>query len=321
MSAQHDTIRTAAMLYYLQDETMETIARQLGVSRSTVSRFLKTARESGLVRITFDDEVATNSRLADTVRELFDVNAHIVPMRRRSSIQTRLEATAKVAARLLEDWFSDGMVLGVAWGTTVSAVAEHLSEHPLRDAYIVQLNGAASPHSSGVSYAGVIMNAFGNAFDANVLYFPVPAFFDYAETRAVMWNERSVRRVLATQQQADIALFGVGSPEGEIASQVYAGGYLDNADQRVLRKEGVVGDICTVLLRADGSYADIELNARATGPTPAILASIPRRVCVVVGDGKVPAILAALRSGAVTDLVIDEQTAAALVRTVQPGKR
>lgn len=321
MTTRSDAVRTAAMLYYLQDETMETIARQLGVSRSTVSRFLKTARESGIVRITFDDEVATNSRLAEAVQERFGIDVHIVPMRRRASMQTRLEATAKVAARLLEDWFTDGMVLGVAWGTTVSAVSEQLADRPLRDAYVVQLNGAASPHSSGVSYAGVIMNAFGNAFDATVVYFPVPAFFDYAETKQAMWNERSVQRVLEVQQQADIALFGVGSPAGEITSQVYAGGYLDTADQRVLRREGVVGDICTVLLRADGSYADIDLNARATGPTPALLASIPRRICVMVGDGKIPALLAALRSGAITDLVIDEQTAATLMRTVDARKR
>jgi len=283
----------------------------LGVSRSTVSRLLKEARESGLVRITFDDRV--DSKLNAMIHEHFGVAAHVVPMRRRSSVQVRLEATAKVAARLLEDWFDDDMVLGIAWGTTVSAVALQLSHRPLRNSIVVQLNGAASPHSSGVSYAGVIMNAFGNAFDSSVLYFPVPAFFDFPETKNAMWNERSVNRVLEAQQRADIALFGVGAPEGEIQSQVYAGGYLDQADLRVLRSEAVVGDVCTVLLRADGSFADIELNKRATGPTPAALQQIPRRICVVVGEHKVPALLAALRSGAVTDLVIDEQTAAALV--------
>lgn len=309
MDMRNDQVRTAAMLYYLQDETMEVIARKLGVSRSTVSRLLARARESGLVRITFDEEAAPSSRLATAFAEGFDVTAHVVPVRRRSTSRDRLDATARVAARLLEEWFDDDMVLGVAWGTTVSAVAQHLGQHPLRNATVVQLNGAASPHSTGLQYAGTIMTAFGNAFDAGVLHFPVPAFFDFPETRSAMWNERSVRRVLAVQQRADIALFGVGSPMGDIPSQVYAGGYLDQRDQRVLVREAVVGDVCTVLLRADGSYADIELNKRATGPTPQALARIPRRVCVVAGEGKVPALLAALRAGVVTDLVVDEVTA------------
>ena len=43
--------------------------------------------------------------------------------------------------------------------------------------------------------------------------------------------------------------------------------------------------------------------------TPSDLARIPRRLCVVSGRHKVRGILGALRSGAVTDLVIDDLTA------------
>ena len=39
---------TAAQLYYMQDQTMDVIARELGTSRSSVSRLLSFAREVGL---------------------------------------------------------------------------------------------------------------------------------------------------------------------------------------------------------------------------------------------------------------------------------
>ena len=78
---------------------------------------------------------------------------------------------------------------------------------------------------------------------------------------------------------------------------------------RILHDEGVVGDVCTVFLRADGTWQDVHLNERATGPTPVELQRIPRRVCVVAGDNKVAPLLAALRAGVVTDLVVDEITA------------
>jgi hypothetical protein len=45
---------------------------------------------------------------------------------------------------------------------------------------------------------------------------------------------------------------------------------------------------------------------------------VPRRVCVVAGDNKVVPLLAALRSGVVTDLVVDEQTATRLLGIVSP---
>ena len=48
-------------------------------------------------------------------------------------------------------------------------------------------------------------------------------------------------------------------------------------------------------------------------PTPAQLARIPRRLCVVAGTGKARATLAALRARAATDLVIDEATARAVL--------
>ena len=302
-------MRVAATMYYLQDEPMDAIARRLGTSRSTVSRLLKSARESGMVQISVRPGPGASGGLAAQLRTSYGVRAHVVPVRVGASEVDRLEHVAKVAARLLMDLVDDGTVLGVAWGTTVSAVAHALGRKPTRGATVVQLNGAANTVTSGVDYASTIVTAFGAAFDAEVRHFPVPAFFDFAATREAMWRERSVQRVLAVQRRTDIALFGVGALGGQVPSHVYSAGYLDREDLRALREAGVVGDVCTVFLREDGSYKDIAINQRATGPTPQELARVPRRLCVVAGDAKLRPMRAALRAGAVTDLVIDEQAA------------
>ncbi|MCY7412144.1 MAG: transcriptional regulator, partial [Salinibacterium sp.] len=115
------------------------------------------------------------------------------------------------------------------------------------------------------------------------------------------------------QRRADIALFSIGTVAGEVPSHVYSAGYLEWEDITTLEKEGVVGDVCTVFLRADGTYEDLSLNERATGPTPAELRRINRRVCAVAGDAKVVPLLAALRAGVITHLVLDEQTATRLL--------
>ena len=114
-------------------------------------------------------------------------------------------------------------------------------------------------------------------------------------------------------RRARLVVFGVGALDGALPSQVYAGGHLSASDRAVLRRQRVVGDVCTVLLRGDGSWRDISLNARATGPTPAQLARIPRRLCVVAGTGKARALLAALRARVATDLVVDDATARAVL--------
>lgn len=308
MDKRDEDLFRAAQMYYVQNETMEAIASSLKVSRSTVSRLLKTARETGLVRISINPEASLASHLTPQFSEMFGVRAHVVSVRRSQAEHVWLDAVARVAARRLEEWAEPGSTIGVAWGTTLSAVVSHLQARPLDGVRVVQLNGAANHATSGIPYAGVILARAAEAFGASTTYFPVPAFFDYAATREAMWRERSVRRVLEMQESCDLAIFGVGSVKGGAMSHVYRAGYLDE-DRRALMEQGVVGDVCTVLLREDGTYRDIELNARATGPNPEQLKKIPRRVCIVSGVAKVAPTLGALRAGVATDLVIDEVTA------------
>jgi DNA-binding transcriptional regulator LsrR (DeoR family) len=310
---QEDVLRAASM-YYLQDIKMEVIARHLGTSRSTVSRLIKRARDTGLVEITIRPARTQAPGLARSIGRRFGIEAYVVPVPDSATELERLDQVARTTAKLIGSWFDSDMVLAIAWGTTLAAVGRHLSAKPTRGSAIVQLNGAANTRTSGFEYASDLITSFGAAFDAAVHHFPVPAFFDYRETKDAMWRERSIMRVLDVQRRADIALFGVGALHGGVPSHVYSAGYLDEEDVDVLHHEGVVGDVCTVFLRADGSYDDIPLNARATGPTPVELRRIPRRVCAVAGDNKVAPLRAALAAGVVTDLVVDELTANALVQ-------
>ncbi|WP_028327065.1 sugar-binding transcriptional regulator [Dermatophilus congolensis] len=302
-----------ARSYYVVGETMEVIAARLGVSRSSVSRLLARAREVGVVRISIVDG---GSAPRDLQRHLdrARVRAHVVDVRPTSTPLARLDAVARTAGALVSECMHDGASLGVAWGTTVAAVVEQLPPRPLRNVSVVQLNGAASAQSSGITFVGEILGRAAQAYGARVHHFPMPAFFDYAESRRALLRERSVQRVVAAQQRLDVALFGIGAFASELPSHVYSHDYLSRADVERLGRLGVVGDVCTVFLREDGTYADIELNRRATGPTPAVLGRLPRRIGAVTGTAKVPAVVGALRSGALTDLVVDSVTAAALTR-------
>lgn len=306
----------AASMHYLQDMTMEAIAAHFHVSRSTVSRLLAQARETGVVEIRLRQDPSRAPGLAQAIAARFGIEVHVAPVADSAATDERLEQVAMTTARLLGAWFDSSMVLGVAWGTTLAAIGRHLPRKPTRGSVVVQLNGAANQRSTGVEYAGSLISRFASAFEASVHFFPVPAFFDYPETRAAMWRERSVVRVLEMQQRCDIALFSVGAFGGEMPSHVYSAGYLDRDDVAELSRQGVVGDVCTVFLREDGTSEDLALNERATGPRPEQLRRIPRRVCAVAGDGKVAALRAALLAGVITHLVVDEQTATRLAEAM-----
>ncbi|WP_103062671.1 sugar-binding transcriptional regulator [Actinomyces qiguomingii] len=303
----------AASMYYVQGETMDVIARHLGVSRSTVSRMLARARADGIVRITLTAPGGAGT-LEAALRDTFNVAARIVPVREGTTEIHRLEQVAAVAAEELVALAPHNGVLGTAWGTTMSEVSAALPRRRVPGLTVVQLNGATAPEGDGPN-VGEVLGDFAERLGARAVGFPVPAFFDHAATRQAMWSERSIRRILALADRASVAVFGVGSPDPTAAlpSQVYSGGHLTDGDLELLRHDGVVGDVCTVMLRQDGTWRDVALNGRATGPTPAQLSRIPRRLCIVAGVGKARALLAALRARVATDLVVDDATARAVL--------
>lgn len=305
---------TAAHLYYVQHQTMDAIARELHTSRSTVSRLLSHARETGIVDIRVRSPRAASRRIEAEIQERFRLTAHVAPVPQVVSEADRLERVAATAAGLLGDFVDSNQIIGVAWGSTMAAMSRHLVPRPTQNTVVVQLNGSGNTQTSGLLYASEILQRFAAAFDARVEQFPVPAFFDHAQTRSAVWRERSTRRLLDLQRSMNLVVFSVGAADAGVPSHVYSGGYLDAADLAALRRDGVAGDVATVFYRADGSSTGIVMNERSTGPTFATLRRTPRRLCVVAGEAKVAALRGAIAADLVTDLVVDEPTAHALLR-------
>ena len=321
MDRTSDALLTVARMYYVQAETMDAIAHHMGVSRSTVSRLLKEARERGLVRVSIVDPDRPLNRMAELFEKHFSVSAHLVHVRPGASSIFRLDQVARMAAGILGNIVKDGDTVGVAWGTTTSAVATHLRPRDLNGVTIIGLNGGANHQTTGLPYVGAILHRFATAFGGQEQLLALPAFFDDPATREAMWREQSTRHILTVRANCNVAIFGVGGLNSELQSHVYSSNYLSSEDLRQLREQNVVGDVCTVMLRQDGSYRDLAIHRRATGMTPIELKRLPRRLCVVSGLSKAAPVLGALRAGVATDLIIDDETARAVLNLMKPGIR
>lgn len=314
-----DALR-AAQRYYLQDATMESIATELRVSRSTVSRLIAYARESGLVEIRVLPPTVQVSEVEAEFRARHGIHAHVVHVSDHTTPVERHQRTASHATRVLNSIFTSDMILALAWGTMVREISEALTARTVTNCRIVLLNGIGNPRALGEHYASAILTAFGSAYNAYIQRLPVPIFFDRAETKELVLAERSVSSVVAMQRDADVALFSMGHVENGVPSSPYRSGYfLDDQDFRQLRADGVVGDLATTFIRGDGSHEGIEMNRRTLGPDLDQFVTIPHRICVVSGHHKIPALRAALRGGLVTDLVIDEITARACLTDTPIG--
>ena len=307
-----DALKVARMYYY-QNMTSEAIAHELNVSRSTVSRLLTYAREQGLVNIQIVDPNEHPQQLEKKIVEQFKIKrAHVVPVPGIAWESEWLVRVVQYTANYLNSLFDSNMVMGIAWGTTISAVASHLQPKATHDSQIIQLNGAGNTQSMGIEYASEIMVRFAQNYQATANLFPVPTFFDYAATKAALWKERSIRRLLDLQKQADMLLYSIGAINAGVPSHVYSAGYLEHSDFQELKRLRLAGDIATVFFREDGSFDNIPINERTSGPA---LELFQRKhgLCVVSGFGKVKGLSAALKGGLISELIIDEPTARNLV--------
>ena len=312
MEKSTDALKVARMYYY-QNMTSEAIAHELNVSRSTVSRLLTYAREQGLVNIQIVDPNEHPQQLEKKIVEQFKIKrAHVVPVPGIAGESEWLVRVVQYAANYLNSLFDSNMVMGIAWGTTISAVASHLQPKVTHDSQIIQLNGAGNTQSMGIEYASEIMVRFAQNYQATANLFPVPTFFDYAATKAALWKERSIRRLLDLQNQADLLLYSIGAINAGVPSHVYSAGYLERSDFQELKRLRLAGDIATVFFREDGSFDNIPINERTSGPA---LELFQRKhgLCVVSGFGKVKGLAAALKGGLISELIIDEPTARNLV--------
>lgn len=310
-----------ARLYYYQGLTTEAVATELGLSRPRVSRLLTFARQSGLVEIQVHDPRGQPQELERVLQEHYGVaSAKVIAVPPNSQEEEWLERVAAFTANHLNGLIHSEMVVGLAWGTTMHAVSRHLTPKRCARVDVVQLNGSSNPFATNNYYTSEIYFRFAENYGARAHLFPVPAFFDYPETKQAMWRERSVRRLVELGNRADLFVYSIGAAGAKQPSYVYVGGYLEAADLVEFEQEGIAGDIATVFFRADGSFADIPLNSRASGPDLGLFRRAKHALCVVSGLAKVAGLRAALRGKLMNEIIVDEPTARALLNLDGPRK-
>jgi DNA-binding transcriptional regulator LsrR (DeoR family) len=308
----HAAVRVAR-LYHVQNMTTAAIAKEMGTSRATVSRLLSLAMEKGLVEIRIHDPGEASASLASLIKQRFGLRAvQVAPVPERASEQEKLQRVAAQAAAYLNTLVVPSSVIGLAWGNTVAAIAERLAPRPVHAVDVVQLNGSGTGVDIVNTFGESIVARFAQNYGAAAHSFPVPAFFDYADTRTALWRERSIQSIRRLQAKASILLFSIGAMQTN--SYIHTAGYLDKNELAAIRKDKVIGDIATVFFRHDGSWRDIALNARSSGPDLDRFGRAAHSICVISGHGKVPALLAALHGGFITDLLIDEPSARRLMQ-------
>lgn len=316
--ARRDTIKDEAKeqlmieiakLYYQSDYSQQEIGTKFGISRPTVSRLLKRAKDKGYVQIKIVDPFFDLTRLETVLKEKYSLlEAHVV-YSPESDYETITKYLSRFAADYLEEIIVDQTILGVSWGTTMYEIARKLAPKNINGVEVVQLKGGIS-HSTVQTYANETISLFSSAFQTTPLNLLLPVIFDHVTTKELVEKDRHMRYIIEKGKQATVALFTVGTVREN--ALLFRLGYFNQEEKDRLKKQAV-GDICSRFFDANGEISDQEINNRTMGIELEDLRLKEKSILVAGGHRKLAAIDGALKGKYANILIIDQFTAKELL--------
>jgi DNA-binding transcriptional regulator LsrR (DeoR family) len=308
-----ELLARVARRYYLDDASKVTIAEELGISRFKVARLLEKARETGVVTITVNSPTPIDWELSRRLSNHWGLPALVVNSNGGTEQEVHRyvgEATAGLLVSLLEE----GEILGLAWGRTLTAMADFLPRLPKIS--VVQLTGSVTADLNDSPVELVRRTSLSTGGRA----FPIIAPLVVGDTAAleVLKRHPDVKAAIELFDHITTAVIAGGSGEPP-ASQLRA--VIPVADRARLQAAGVRSEINGIFINDEGGAVGKEYTDRYLSISLDQMLHVPRVIAAAGGESKLLSLRAVVLSGIVTNVVTDHTLAreALLLPGIQPG--
>lgn len=308
---RRDILIKVARMYYVDGLSQEEIAKRINVSRSSISRMLKTCLEEKIVEIRINDTSSMGVYLQNSVKQKYGLDEVLV-VPTGFNLEETVINIGKIAAKHLESILKDGMTLGLAWGTTVYYFVQAFK--PLRkpEVDVVQLIGGTG--SRDIKTDGLeLTRSIAEQLNGKCYVFHAPLIVQSKVLKDLLLKEPDIAIHFSRFDKIDIAVVGIGSSNREVDALSKAG-YLTPEQSEELIRMGVVGNVCGIHIDINGKLCDVDLNERTVGISLDTLRKVPQVIGIAAGPEKVKPIMASLRGKLIKTLITDESTALALLQ-------
>ncbi len=301
---------TISRLYYLEGATQAQIAKQLNLSRPTISRALQYARDNNIVNIQVNDPLSNVDDLRAQLQRKYQLDDVVIAdVGPTGNYQEDLDLLGQAAAAYLPQIIQDNDTIGISWGRTLAAVARHLQPSDRKNVQVVYLKGTVA-NSTHNNFVVEVTKHFNACYHTQAEILPLPVIFDNQDIKKMVVKDRFIHSILTAAQQAQVALFTVGTTAPD--ATLFELGYLNKKEIAKLQRESV-GDIVSQFVDADGQIVDPALTARTVALPIDQLKEKRQAVLVAGGMAKLPAIRAALAGRYANVLVTDTNVALHLI--------
>jgi len=309
---EHRLLYRIAQSYYVDELTQQQIAKRFGLSRPKVSRLLQKARDERVVNITLVPPSGGMADLEHALEHKYELEEVVVVLiRDPHDLAAVARELGPAAAECLIRASRGDAVIGMTWGTTMTAVVDALPPRSWPDVTVVQMIGGMGPVGE-LEHSTELARRAAQKLNATLRLLPAPGIVSTRAAAQALRSDRQIAETLDLATRADVAIVGLGIPLPD-AILLRDGTILTQQDLEHLIEAGAVGDIGLRYIDAEGAPLDLEINDRIIGLTLQQIKDIPRVIGAAGGEAKYEVIRAALRGHILDVLVTDHVNAQALL--------
>ncbi|MEQ8480962.1 MAG: sugar-binding transcriptional regulator [Hoeflea sp.] len=310
-------MHTVLSLHYLEEMKQSEIAVRLNLSTSKVNRLIAQGKRMGMVKIMIESPYQPLVDLENGLVASTQLANAVVTPAVSGNPDTNLQQVGRAAANHLLETIRDGDVIAITGGKAVSSIVQNLNPDRAFNVKVVPLTGGVQ----GKYYTDVnhLATQLAERLGGTAMLLHAPLFAESREQRDMLMEMGSIREVLDLARNASVSIVGIGSihTPGSSYFDLHPG---PDSGRQLPIDGGVTGEFLAHLILRDGSVANYPLNSRIVALSPAELAKCPVIIGVASGEEKVEPICAALEGRLFNSLIIDEQTATAVLQNIREGR-
>ena len=309
----------------MEDKTQAEISKMLNISRPTIIKLLKEAKEENIIKIQIAEPRNANIFLKDEImlRNLLGIeDAKIVnvPSDNPDIVYDRIgSATANYMTSVMKSGFH----IGIGWGKTLECFAEKVkTASKVKDIEFVPLLGGLGTNKDIKMFANALCDRIASNFPKSVVqYLYAPMIATDELTANAFLNSKPIQTVLDKALNLNMAVIGIDS---DIEHSTTITNCLDTdpdafstKDMEDLKNTHAVGNVCAHFYDIDGNICDISINKRVIAAGAENLKHIPTVIAAAGGKYKVESIIGAAKGKLFNVLITDEYTAKAIIQKLK----
>ena len=312
-------LRKIASLYWLEDMDQAEIGRQLGISKSTVSRKLSAARREGIVqvRVAGSGRVERDEELEQQLLERFRLRDVFVADTGEG--EDPLRAVGHLGAQYFVREAPLCSRIGFGWGLTISSIASQVPQISLRSDTVLTPIVGGMPSVDSTTSGNHEIFSLAEKSGARARRFDAPAIVESPLTQRALLSESSVADALEFGRGCDLSFVGIGAFGIRTSARVLEAMRLSAEELDAVHAGEPVGDVLGRFFDRNGEMLGPPSSERVIALDIADLRNIRTAVAVAAGVEKVQGVLGALHSEAFDVLIVDRLLAEMLLDATQRG--